>query len=42
MLDTLNPNDQMEYANCIYGKNQRFVPMIYLKGQKLGGYGELL
>lgn len=21
VLDTLNPNDQMELANCIYGKN---------------------
>lgn len=32
----------MEFANCIYGKNPRFVPMIYLKGEKVGGYGELL
>ena len=42
VLDTLNPNDQMEISNCVYGKNQRFVPMIYLKGQQIGGYGELL
>jgi glutaredoxin len=41
VLDELQPNDQMEFANCIYGKGQRFVPLIFLKGQMLGGYGEL-
>ncbi len=42
VLDTLDPIDQMELSNCIYGKNQRFVPLIYLKGEHVGGYGELL
>lgn len=32
----------MEIANCVYGKNQRFVPFIYLKGSPIGGYGELV
>ena len=42
VLDNLNPNDQMEISNCIYGRNQRFVPFIYLKSQPIGGYGELV
>jgi glutaredoxin len=32
VLDTLEPTEQMEISNCIYGRNQRFVPIIYLKG----------
>lgn len=32
MLDTLEATDQMEIANCLYGRNQRFVPLIFLKG----------
>jgi hypothetical protein len=31
----------MEVANCIYGKNRRFVPMVFLNKGKVGGYGEL-
>ncbi len=42
VLDNLEPNDQIEIANCIYGKNQRYVPFIYLKGSPIGGYGELV
>ena len=42
MLDDMNPNDSMEIANCVYGRNQRFVPFIFLKGQPIGGYGELM
>jgi hypothetical protein len=30
MLDEIYGQDQMEVANCIYGKEQRFVPMIYM------------
>lgn len=42
MLDEMNPDDSMEIANCVYGRSQRFVPFIYLKGQPVGGYGELM
>ena len=42
MLDDINPNDAMEIANCVYGKNQRYVPFIFLKGKPVGGYGELM
>lgn len=42
VLDTMNPNDSMEIANCVYGRSQRFVPFIFLKGQPIGGYGELV
>lgn len=42
MLDEINPNDAMEIANCIYGRSQRFVPFIYLKGQPVGSYGDLM
>ena len=42
MLDELHGNDQVEFANCIYGRNQRFVPFIFLKGKTVGGYGELM
>ena len=38
----MNPNDSMEIANCVYGRSQRFVPFIFLKGQPIGGYGELM
>jgi len=31
----------MEVANCIYGKERRFVPLVYLNGAKIGGFGEL-
>jgi glutaredoxin 3 len=41
MLDEIYGEDQMEVANCIYGKSQRFVPMIYMNQSKVGGYGEL-
>jgi glutaredoxin 3 len=41
MLDDMNPNDSIEIANCVYGRSQRFVPFIFLKGQPIGGYGEL-
>lgn len=41
MLDDMNSNDAMEIANCVYGRSQRFVPFIFLKGQPIGGYGEL-
>ena len=30
MMDHLNPNDQMEIANCIFGMQQRYVPYVYL------------
>ena len=42
VLDKMNPNDSMEIANCVYGRSQRFVPFIFLKGQPVGGYGELM
>jgi glutaredoxin len=42
MLDGMNPNDSIEIANCVYGRSQRFVPFIFLKGQPVGGYGELM
>ncbi len=42
MLDEINPNDAIEIANCVYGKNQRYVPFIFLKNQSVGGYGELV
>ena len=42
VLDKMNPNDSMEFANCVYGRSQRFVPFIFLKGQPIGGYGELM
>jgi glutaredoxin len=42
VLDEINPNDAMEFSNCIYGRNQRFVPFIFLRGQSVGGYGELV
>jgi len=42
VLDSMNPNDSMEIANCVYGRSQRFVPFIFLKGQPIGGYGELM
>ena len=41
ILDQLNPNDQMEIANCIFGMNQRYVPYVYLNQQRIGSYGEL-
>lgn len=41
MLDELNREDQIEYSNCLYGTGQRFVPLIFLKGQMIGGFGEL-
>ena len=40
-LDHLNPNDQMEIANCIFGMTQRYVPYIYIQKQRIGSYGEL-
>lgn len=42
MLDHLDPNDQMEIGNCLYGNKPRYVPLIFLNGQKVGGYGELM
>ncbi|CDW87952.1 glutaredoxin 3 [Stylonychia lemnae] len=42
LLDTLNANDQMEISNCIYGRNPRYVPIVFLKGEQIGGYGELM
>ncbi len=42
MLDDMNPNDSIEIANCVYGRSQRFVPFIFLNGQPVGGYGELM
>ena len=40
-LDHLNPNDQMEIANCIFGMNQRYVPYVYINKRRVGSYGEL-
>ena len=41
-LDLLSQEDSMEVGNCVYGQTpRRYVPYIYLDGQKLGGYGEL-
>ena len=42
MLDNMDPTDSMEISNCVYGRSQRFVPFIYLRGQPVGGYGELM
>ena len=41
ILDHLNPNDQMEIANCIFGMKQRYVPYIYMDNKRVGSYGEL-
>jgi glutaredoxin len=42
MLDKIQPQSfQEDVANCIYGYNDRFVPLVYLKGEHIGGYGEL-
>ena len=41
MLDEINGIDYFEVQNCIYGKGQRFVPMVYINQTKVGGYGEL-
>lgn len=30
VLDSINPHEAMEIANCVYGKNQRYVPFIFL------------
>jgi glutaredoxin len=30
MLDEIQGEEQMDAANCIYGKGRRFVPFIYL------------
>ena len=41
MMDHLNPNDQMEIANCIFGMTQRYVPYVYMNNQRVGSYGKL-
>ena len=41
MLDELQGLDQMQVANCIFGKERRFVPYIYLGGKNLGSFAEL-
>jgi glutaredoxin len=41
MLDEIYGEDQMEVANCIYGKERRFVPLVFLNKAKVGGFGEL-
>ena len=40
-LDEIHGLDQMEVANCIYGKNARYVPQIYMNDKKVGGFSEL-
>ncbi len=32
VLDNMNPNESMEIANCVYGRRDRYVPFIFLKG----------
>ena len=41
MLDEINGEEQMDAANCIYGKGRRFVPFIYLNQKPLGTFGDL-
>ena len=33
--------EQMDAANCIYGKGRRFVPFVYLNQKPLGTFGDL-
>jgi len=42
MLDEMFGPDSEEVSNCIFGQDQRFVPMIFMDKRKVGGYGELL
>ena len=42
-LDEYNDDDRMEFGHCIYGAmSRRFVPFIFVEGQAVGSYGELL
>ena len=31
----------MEVANCLYGTDKRFVPLVYFDKKKIGGYEDL-
>ena len=42
LLDKMSQEDGNEVGNCVYGSTpRRFVPIVYLDNQKLGGYQEL-
>ena len=44
LLDRLYGEDQMEVANCLFGKEsneKRTVPIVIMGGKRIGGYGEL-
>ena len=40
VIDDLAPYDMMEIANCIFGKEERYVPFLYLNKKRIGSYGD--
>ena len=42
-LDDFNEEERIEFGHCIYGAmSRRFVPFIFVEGQAIGSYSELL